>query len=80
MQGSPMPKKPIFAVGQTVMLLKPRHDKLSAMIPKWLGPFWVIREDHPRYWLKDDEGRVSRKGVHARRLKVFNERGVAHRN
>jgi transposase InsO family protein len=66
-----------FAPGNKVLVARGAAMNLvkqAALVPKWYGPFEVTFADHPRYHLRAANGRVTRRPVHARRLRQYWDR------
>lgn len=53
---------------------KDRHEKLSALIDKWSGAYEIVTVRGVRCWIRGARGKVTRQGIHFRRLKNFYER------
>ena len=62
-------------VGDRVLLRRDKQPEGSKFEARTLlGPFNVISVEHPRYVLENAPGRKSRKPVHFRRLRRYQER------
>ena len=71
------PDKKQYRVGDRVLVAKGRALgalKMPAFECKWAGPCTVISARHPLYRLELHHGKVSRKAIHARRLRPFYSR------
>ena len=72
-------KEARYQIGDRVLLRRgkePEGSKFEARM--WLGPFNVISVEQPRYLLEIAPGRKSRKSVHFRLLRRYQERDEQH--
>lgn len=66
------PSEPTFKVGDLVLLRRGKNITGPKLLKSdWSGLFTVKKEKHPQYLLEQDNGRQSRKPVHARRLRKY---------
>ncbi len=74
-------KEALSQIDDRVLLRRgkqPEGSKLEARM--WLGPFKVISAAHPRYVFENAPRRKSRKPVHSRRLRRYQDRDEQHSN
>lgn len=67
-----------YSVGDQVMVAKGRAFgavKLPVWECKWFGPCVVETALHPRYTLRSSNGKITRRPIHGRRLRLFHRRG-----
>ena len=65
-----------FEVGEKVLVRRGRKETGSKIeSTNWIGPFIIKEENHPRYKLRTNDRRKFRRPVHARRPRLYVERG-----